>query len=121
LSSFRLQTEPYSTSDKDEEALRPKEAMAEFKEVEGYDSLKKELEALNTSEKPVYVLFTGSKDSSGKSWCPDCVTGMRVVRSSVFFVERMFSFSADPIVHDSVKKNLTNGVFITCQVGQRDL
>uniref|UniRef100_A0A914XKV0 Thioredoxin domain-containing protein 17 n=2 Tax=Plectus sambesii TaxID=2011161 RepID=A0A914XKV0_9BILA len=75
--------------------------MVEFKEVEGYDSLKSELKSLEKSDKPVFVLFTGSKDSSGKSWCPDCVT-------------------ADPVVHASVKEKLSEGVFITCQVGPRD-
>ena len=28
----------------------------------------------------VFVLFSGSKDESGASWCPDCVTADPVVK-----------------------------------------
>jgi thiol-disulfide isomerase/thioredoxin len=45
-------------------------------EVEGYDAFCNLIEELQTQDKPVYVYFCGSKDTDGKSWCPDCVKGM---------------------------------------------
>lgn len=45
--------------------------------VNGYEELKK---TLASAKGVVFVLFTGSKDASGKSWCPDCVVG------SIFFL-----------------------------------
>ncbi len=42
--------------------------------VEGLDAFMAEVE--KHSGKTVYALFCGTKDAEGKSWCPDCVTGM---------------------------------------------
>ena len=41
--------------------------------VEGFDALMTEVD--NHSDKDLYVLFCGSRDQEGKSWCPDCVVG----------------------------------------------
>lgn len=43
-------------------------------QVEGYEAVKKAItENLNTDA--LFVLFSGSKDDKGQSWCPDCVAG----------------------------------------------
>ena len=45
--------------------------------AEGFQQFKtilKEIESKHTSS-DVYILFSGSKDESGNSWCPDCVEG----------------------------------------------
>lgn len=41
--------------------------------VEGIEEFNKTIAELEKEE--VFVLFSGSKDSSGSSWCPDCVAG----------------------------------------------
>ena len=48
--------------------------MAQEIKVNGLSEL---LSKLDSFKEPndVYILFTGSKDSSGKSWCPDCNDG----------------------------------------------
>lgn len=38
----------------------------------GLSQLRSYLSTLEGSKKPVFILFTGDKDDSGKSWCPDC-------------------------------------------------
>ncbi|PSN50253.1 Thioredoxin domain-containing protein 17 [Blattella germanica] len=51
--------------------------MAQKTVIEGYESFCKFVENLEKGkvDKQVYFLFSGSKDSTGKSWCPDCVKG----------------------------------------------
>ncbi|KAL7638618.1 UNVERIFIED_CONTAM: hypothetical protein RMT77_011190 [Armadillidium vulgare] len=50
--------------------------------VEGFDSFIEKAEALKSTGKPTYVLFSGSKDpATGKSWCPDCVVADPVINS----------------------------------------
>jgi len=71
------------------------------KQLEGYEELKTALNGLNDGDKPVFVLLCGSKDASGNSWCPDCVT-------------------ADPIVHESAREKLKDGLLLCCQVGPRE-
>ena len=41
--------------------------------VEGFEAFMTEVD--NHSNKDLYVLFCGSRDHEGKSWCPDCVVG----------------------------------------------
>ena len=43
-------------------------------EVHGFDELMKTTEAEEGNK--VCVLFTGTLDDNGQSWCPDCVKGM---------------------------------------------
>ena len=47
--------------------------MAKVIHVEGFEAYKEELE--KNKGKTVFALFSGSKDTNGGSWCPDCVTG----------------------------------------------
>jgi hypothetical protein len=47
-------------------------------DVDGFDALVAKLAQLSAdgkSDNSVLILFCGSNDASGKSWCPDCVTG----------------------------------------------
>uniref|UniRef100_A0A0K0G238 Thioredoxin domain-containing protein 17 n=1 Tax=Strongyloides venezuelensis TaxID=75913 RepID=A0A0K0G238_STRVS len=70
--------------------------------VNGYDELKDAIKS--NSGKRIIVLFTGSKNDDGVSWCPDCV-------------------AAEPIVDEAIQSGLKdkeNVTFITCYVGGRD-
>lgn len=49
--------------------------MSEQVKVNGLSELLAKLDSLK-DQNDVYILFTGSKDSSGHSWCPDCNDGM---------------------------------------------
>jgi len=44
-------------------------------EVEGYEAFVAKIKELekDKGKHPLYILFTGSSDAQGKSWCPDCV------------------------------------------------
>jgi hypothetical protein len=53
--------------------LNNKYKMSEEVKVNGLSELLAKLDSLK--ENDVYILFTGSKDSSGNSWCPDCNDG----------------------------------------------
>uniref|UniRef100_A0A0K0EF16 Thioredoxin domain-containing protein 17 n=3 Tax=Strongyloides stercoralis TaxID=6248 RepID=A0A0K0EF16_STRER len=69
--------------------------------VDGYEELKETI--LSNAGKRMFVLFTGSKDKDGVSWCPDCV-------------------AAEPIIEEAIERDLTNEentTFITCYVGDR--
>lgn len=48
---------------------------AQQHKVHGYDDLIDCINRLKNDNKPMNVYFTGSKDDTGKSWCPDCVEG----------------------------------------------
>lgn len=43
--------------------------------VEGYEAYLKLLKELEVHKKNIYILFSGSLNESGVSWCPDCVKG----------------------------------------------
>jgi len=66
--------------------------------VEGCDAFFTEVEKHNG--KTVYVMFSGSKTSDGKSWCPDCVT-------------------AEPVVNAQLDQVTSDIVYIYCGVGER--
>jgi len=76
-------------------------------DVDGFDALNAKLAQLSTDGKAdnsVLILFCGSNDASGKSWCPDCVT-------------------AEPVVHECIERRLATDddtIFIHCLVGARD-
>ncbi|XP_013778749.1 thioredoxin domain-containing protein 17-like [Limulus polyphemus] len=73
--------------------------MVNKKHVEGYYSLMKELDQLG-DDQSIFILFTGSKSSDGKSWCPDCVL-------------------AEPVIEEALKFADEEVVFIVCEVGSR--
>ncbi|XP_021001696.1 thioredoxin domain-containing protein 17 [Parasteatoda tepidariorum] len=68
--------------------------------VEGYEAVKKAISE-NSNSNALFVLFSGSKDANGQSWCPDCVT-------------------ADPIIEEGLQSAPEDSVFIYCGVGSRD-
>lgn len=45
--------------------------------AEGYEEFKTVIQKIEAEHKSkeIFVLFSGSKDSTGQSWCPDCVEG----------------------------------------------
>ncbi|KAH9489333.1 Thioredoxin domain-containing protein 17 [Bulinus truncatus] len=65
--------------------------------VHGYEALSKALSGLQGT---VYILFSGSADDSGVSWCPDCV-------------------KADPVINRNLDKAPEDSSFIHCYVGDR--
>ncbi|XP_042207722.1 thioredoxin domain-containing protein 17-like [Homarus americanus] len=69
-------------------------------EVEGFEAFVEQVETFKSSGKPIFVLFSGSKDSNGKSWCPDCVV-------------------AEPVVKGALDKAPQDAVFIYVGVGDR--
>ncbi|CAF1153910.1 unnamed protein product [Adineta steineri] len=67
--------------------------------VAGFDQLKNTVEKYD-KDKRIFVLFCGTKDSKGHSWCPDCV-------------------AAEKPVEEAVKSSLpSNAVFIECDAGK---
>jgi len=48
--------------------------MARKLHVEGYDELQSALQA--NQGQIIFVLFCGSLEKNGQSWCPDCVKGI---------------------------------------------
>ncbi|XP_049951793.1 thioredoxin domain-containing protein 17-like [Schistocerca serialis cubense] len=68
--------------------------------AEGYDDFCGLIKRLEDSGQPIYVLFSGSKDSDGKSWCPDCV-------------------AAEPVIDKVLKRSTLAIHFIHVGVGER--
>ena len=48
--------------------------MARKLNVEGYEELQKSLQ--DNQGQIIFVLFSGSLEENGQSWCPDCVKGI---------------------------------------------
>jgi len=67
--------------------------------VSGVEEFEDELKKFNKND-TLFVLFTGSPGSDGKSWCPDCV-------------------AAEPVIDSSKSYIPDNATFIVCHVGDR--
>lgn len=67
--------------------------------VVGYENFLKFFENFKKIE-PVFVLYTGTKLSNGKSWCPDCV-------------------EAEPFIEAGLKDTPENSHFVVVEVGDR--
>ena len=53
-------------------------------QVEGYEAFKSKTAEMEKLDGTLVILFSGSKDpSTGKSWCPDCVTAEPIVTSAL--------------------------------------
>lgn len=79
--------------------------MAERHQVSGFDEYIAKVESIAASckDKRMVAMFSGGKnDTTGKSWCPDCVDAQPVV---------------DGVVDSSIAKEYA---FIYCSVGGRD-
>lgn len=66
--------------------------------VEGLEEYKKKTEEYKG--KVIFAQFSGSADSEGKNWCPDCV-------------------AADPVIKKCLSSAPDDAVFIHCGVGDR--
>lgn len=66
----------------------------------GLSQLRAHLSSIEPAKKSVFILFTGNKDESGQSWCPDCNV-------------------ADPIIKSNLHLLSDQSEFITCYVGER--
>lgn len=86
----------------------------------GLSQLRSYLSTLEGSKKPVFILFTGDKDDSGKSWCPDC-NGMSLTQFFFIFnnLIHIKILVADPVIQRNLKNLSENSEFITCYVGDR--
>ncbi|XP_067010472.1 thioredoxin domain-containing protein 17 [Anabrus simplex] len=54
--------------------------------VEGYVKYSELIQSLQADKKTagdIFVLFSGSKDENGESWCPDCVKAMPVIEAAL--------------------------------------
>lgn len=47
--------------------------------VEGFEAFQSKVSELAATGDDVFVMFSGSKNADGVSWCPDCVTAEPVV------------------------------------------
>lgn len=50
-------------------------ADVEYVQIEDFDNFSKYCADLNSTGPPTYFYFSGKKDDTGHSWCPDCVEG----------------------------------------------
>ena len=56
--------------------------MAKVTKVEGFDAFQAKISELTELGGDIFVYFSGAADSTGKSWCPDCVTAEPIVTVS---------------------------------------
>lgn len=60
--------------------------MAKVHKVAGYEEFLSFINDLSKNSKDlINVYFTGSKNSAGKSWCPDCNDGTSYISFFSFF------------------------------------
>ncbi|KAG1657882.1 Thioredoxin domain-containing protein 17 [Nymphon striatum] len=69
--------------------------------VSGYEAVKAAIDSEKNHSGPIFVLFTGSKNAKGESWCPDCV-------------------KAEPFIEEVLHSNRSELLFIQCDVGNRN-
>lgn len=50
--------------------------MAKTFYINGYTEFSNKIKELETQAEILYTYFTGKKDDTGRSWCPDCNDGM---------------------------------------------
>ncbi|XP_072909580.1 thioredoxin domain-containing protein 17 isoform X1 [Hemitrygon akajei] len=105
-------------------------------EVSGYDEFMKAVE--RNKGKTIYAYFTGSKDTDGVSWCPDCVKGEyrghfrawdsnKGLNANPSTAKLLSSFRhirctvelSEPVVRAELGKMPEGSVFIYCQTGTR--
>eukprot|EP00090_Calanus_glacialis_P012250 TRINITY_DN2072_c0_g1_i1.p1 TRINITY_DN2072_c0_g1~~TRINITY_DN2072_c0_g1_i1.p1 ORF type:complete len:125 (+),score=33.95 TRINITY_DN2072_c0_g1_i1:125-499(+) len=53
--------------------------MATVVKVEGFEAFQAKVAELSKTGGDIFVMFSGSKDANGVSWCPDCVDAEPVV------------------------------------------
>lgn len=55
--------------------IKTVQKMVKLHSVQGYENFLKYMEDLKITD-PIFVLYTGTKLSNGRSWCSDCVEGI---------------------------------------------
>ena len=60
-----------------------KRIMVKTHKVEGFDAFKAKVEELAGTGADVFVMFSGSKNAEGVSWCPDCVEAKPAIQKLV--------------------------------------
>ncbi|XP_053214881.1 thioredoxin domain-containing protein 17-like [Panonychus citri] len=75
--------------------------------VNSSDEMIKAIESVSSTCDKIWLLFTGSKDATGQSWCPDCVTAHPVIESCLSEYEK---------AHDGAEKV----AFITVEIDRAD-
>jgi len=59
--------------------------------VNGYEKFKEKIQTLSsTMTTPIVILFTGSSDASGQSWCPDCVVCKKILKLLIKLLNKPF-------------------------------
>jgi len=74
--------------------------MVKRHQVEGFKAFQDKVAELE-KDGDLFVLFSGSKNAAGESWCPDCVV-------------------AYPVVQDCLKDVSDDSTFLYVEVGGRD-
>jgi hypothetical protein len=77
--------------------------------VTSYDSLLRLLEEQKSAYKKRVVLFTGSKDAAGVSWCPDCNVADPIIKKCLDNYE-----AEEP-------GDASKTLFVTALVGERSI
>lgn len=100
--------------------------MAKVKKIVGYDEFIANIDKLTETVENVNVLFTGKKDETGRSWCPDCNDGnnyfkyywKKKIQFKSFFIA--WIITAEPFVNKyCIEKAEPNSLFVVVDVGDR--
>lgn len=91
--------------------------------VEGFSEFEKVIAELEKEKlESLFVLFSGSKDTTGKSWCPDCVAGVYLTSHLWrLYYFGFYSSIAEPIIEQALEEAPENAVFLYVGVGERNL
>lgn len=68
--------------------------------IVGFEEYKKFIEDHKNNTGSLFLLFSGSKDETGNSWCPDCV-------------------KAEPVIEKALACASPDAVFVHVEVGSR--
>ena len=73
--------------------LLPDIIMATVVKVEGFEAFQAKVAELSKTGGDIFVMFSGSKDANGVSWCPDCVDAEPVVNvGRIMIFKVLFSY-----------------------------
>lgn len=101
--------------------------------TKNYQEFNDLIKTLEESKKPTFIVFTGTSNESGESWCSDCVKGIVssdastinnfIITLPLLWITLFFVSLADPIIKNQIESNEelfkdTNLVY--AQVGKRE-
>lgn len=61
--------------------------------------------AARATNLPLFLLFTGAKQSNGVSWCPDCVAAEPIIEASLTRLSRPIVFLECPVLREGYRGN----------------